>query len=96
MKTLIGKCDVFVGSRMHACIGAVSQCVPTVSLAYSDKFKGVMAPLGESSVVVDLREATFEDTENAINGLFDNRIKKESMMKNKIDTLLVRLSGIIY
>ena len=48
MKYLIGQCDFFVGSRMHSCIAAVSQCVPAVSIAYSDKFIGVMATLGLS------------------------------------------------
>jgi len=32
-KFLIGHCDFFVGARMHACIAAVSQYVPAVTLA---------------------------------------------------------------
>ena len=55
LKSIIGRCDLFLGSRMHACIAAVSQCVPTVSLSYSDKFAGVMATFGASSQVADLR-----------------------------------------
>ena len=42
---------------MHACIAAVSQAVPSVCLAYSRKFKGVMEPLGNGAAVVELRSA---------------------------------------
>jgi len=55
LKSIIGRCDLFLGSRMHACIAAVSQCVPTMSLSYSDKFVGVMETLGVESLVADLR-----------------------------------------
>jgi polysaccharide pyruvyl transferase WcaK-like protein len=55
IKYLIGLCDFFVGSRMHACIAAVSQGVPAVSLAYSDKFIGVMETMGLRNLVADLR-----------------------------------------
>jgi len=54
-KYIIGQCDFFLGSRMHACIAAVSQAVPAVSLAYSAKFIGVMESIGVGGQVVDLR-----------------------------------------
>ena len=41
VKSYISKCHFFIGSRMHATIGAVSCGVPTLPLAYSRKFKGV-------------------------------------------------------
>ncbi len=55
IKALIGHCDLFVGGRMHACIAAISQGVPTVALAYSDKFAGVFETIGLRDLVVDLR-----------------------------------------
>lgn len=56
IKYVIGQCDFFLGSRMHACIAAMSQCVPAVGLAYSRKFAGVLDSVGGGSRVVDLRE----------------------------------------
>ena len=44
---------------MHACIAAVSQAVPTVTLAYSKKAAGVMGMLEPAPPIVDLRS---EDT----------------------------------
>lgn len=56
VKYIIGQCDLFIGARMHACIAAISQAVPCVALAYSDKFRGVISSLGNSDMVVDLRQ----------------------------------------
>jgi polysaccharide pyruvyl transferase WcaK-like protein len=61
IKGVIGCCDYFIGSRMHACIGAISQSVPTTCLAYSDKFAGVMDLAGHENLVADLR--TFQSGE---------------------------------
>ena len=55
MKYLIGQCDFFLGSRMHACIAALSQGVPAVGLAYSKKFLGVLRTIGAEGLVADLR-----------------------------------------
>jgi polysaccharide pyruvyl transferase WcaK-like protein len=56
IKALIGQCDFFLGSRMHACIGALSQCLPAVGLAYSQKFDGVFVSAGVGDLVIDLRK----------------------------------------
>lgn len=55
VKWLIGRTHFFIGARMHACIGALSQGVPTVGLGYSDKFLGVFESAGIGDAVVDLR-----------------------------------------
>lgn len=53
LKGIIGSCDFFVGSRMHACIAALSQCIPTVALSWSHKYPGIMRRLGMESYVID-------------------------------------------
>lgn len=55
IKYIIGLCDFFIGSRMHACIAALSQCIPSVPVAYSRKFIGVMETIGVESYVADPR-----------------------------------------
>lgn len=73
MKTVIGQCDVFVGSRMHACIAAVSQCVPTLGLSYSLKFAGVMKSVGCGVRVVELRTTNAESVCRAIQQVVEQR-----------------------
>jgi colanic acid/amylovoran biosynthesis protein WcaK/AmsJ len=55
IKYVIGQCDFLIGARMHACIAAVSQAIPAVCVAYSDKFIGVMSAIGVDSIVADAR-----------------------------------------
>lgn len=51
----IARCDFFVGSRLHACIAALSQGVPCVAVADNWRFEGVFASAGMQGSVVDAR-----------------------------------------
>lgn len=53
IKYIIGLCDFFIGSRMHACIAALSQSIPAVGIAYSKKFHGVFDSVGLGDCVAD-------------------------------------------
>lgn len=54
-KAYMAKMDFFVGSRMHATIGAFSMGVPTVSVAYSRKFMGLYRSI-KYPYVIDAKE----------------------------------------
>jgi len=56
MKALLGLCDHFAGSRMHSWIGAASQGIPALSLAYSKKARGVLDAFTGVPLVHDLAE----------------------------------------
>lgn len=73
IKHIIGLCDFFIGARMHACIAALSQNVPTVSIAYSKKFKGVMRSIGVEYLVADPRKLGQEEIMGLIDEAFDRR-----------------------
>jgi polysaccharide pyruvyl transferase WcaK-like protein len=62
LKWIIGQADWVCGTRMHAAIAALSQCVPVCALAYSPKAGGVFEACGADEAVVDLR---FEDLGSA-------------------------------
>jgi len=74
LKYIISKCDFFVGSRMHACIAALSSYVPTIPIGYSHKFDGIMKQLGleqfvviiqgESSSIVEKIKKAFESKDS--------------------------------
>lgn len=54
IKQVISGLRFFVGARTHATIAALSSCVPTVSIAYSVKAKGINKDLfGDRPVVLD-------------------------------------------
>ncbi|MCK4793078.1 MAG: polysaccharide pyruvyl transferase family protein [Desulfobacteraceae bacterium] len=72
-KYIIGMCDFFIGSRMHACIAALSQNIPVVGLAYSKKFRGVFETVGAEQHVVDMRQAKIEEILTTIARAFKQR-----------------------
>lgn len=85
IKSVIGQCDVFSGGRMHACIAAVSQCVPTVSLAYSDKFAGVMEVINSPGAgVADLRKADASDVFSLLERTLSSRHELRKQLEERI------------
>ncbi len=84
IKYLIGKCTFFMGSRMHATIAAISQCIPTIGLAYSKKFAGVYETAGIKDCVADLRTLTNKDIMNLIKTTYGLRESITVELEKKI------------
>lgn len=73
LKGIISTCDFFIGARMHSCIAALSQCVPTIGLAYSNKFAGVFNTAGMGQFVLDMRKCSQDEIIKFILNAFDAR-----------------------
>jgi colanic acid/amylovoran biosynthesis protein len=84
MKFLIGACDFLVGSRMHACIAALSQGVPAAALAYSDKFAGVFESIGMQRLVVDLRTTPCDEVVRVVLRAFDERTETARELRGSL------------
>jgi len=84
VKYLIGCCDFFLGSRMHSCIAAISQCVPAIGLAYSGKFIGVFESAGVGNYVVDLRTEDDQEILNQVENGFCNRQETQAKLRTTI------------
>jgi colanic acid/amylovoran biosynthesis protein len=93
MKYLIGQSDFFIGSRMHACIGALSQCVPTTVLAYSKKAAGVMSLAGIRDTVVDLREVGADECAGRILTMLDDRERLRSKLQERMPQVKQQVLG---
>ena len=81
IKYIIGQCDFFIGSRMHACIAAFSQNIPAVAIAYSKKFFGVIQTIEMESLVADPRKMSKEQ----ILALIDQAFEQRNMIKEKLE-----------
>ncbi len=90
-KYLIGRCDFFIGARMHSCIGAVSQSVPTVTLAYSKKAEGVMSHLGVPGLVADLRDYTIDGCIDHIKAMYERRDEVREELALRMPEVLDRI-----
>ena len=84
IKGVIGGCDFFMGSRMHACIAAASQGIATIGLAYSRKFQGVFDSAGVGEMVVDLTKVTTEEAVADCLRLFERRDEAAKELAERI------------
>jgi len=61
LKSIISKCNFFIGARTHATIAALSTGVPTLSIGYSVKSKGINMDLfGHNDFVLDIKDLSAE------------------------------------
>jgi colanic acid/amylovoran biosynthesis protein len=98
-KGIIGHCDLYVSGRLHAGVAALSQCVPTILLAYGHKFYGFAQMLGQEKYVSNNFGGKI-DAQDIITKIHDAWINREcisSDLRNKMPevTKLARLNATI-
>ncbi|MGA2786459.1 MAG: polysaccharide pyruvyl transferase family protein [Verrucomicrobiota bacterium] len=91
LKWVIGQCDFFLGSRMHACIAAISEAVPAIGLAYSRKFKGVFSTLGVEDLVVDLTNVDLD----GVAALVENRFRNRHDVKARLESAVPKIRSTV-
>jgi coenzyme F420 hydrogenase subunit beta len=80
LKGLIGQCDIFIGSRMHANIASLSQGIPTLAIGWSDKYSGIMRRLGMLEYVCHYKTLTFEEVQSKV----DCILAKKEIVRNQL------------
>lgn len=61
-KGVIGRCHMFIGSKMHSAIASTSMMVPTISIAYSHKIDGIIGRmLKQEKAIVDIRTSNYDE-----------------------------------
>jgi colanic acid/amylovoran biosynthesis protein len=70
---LYAQMDLFIGSRMHSCIFAVTQAVPVVALAYQPKTRGVLSWVSDDLAVLPINTFTAEELTDAVMRSLENR-----------------------
>jgi colanic acid/amylovoran biosynthesis protein len=56
LKSIYGWMDLFIGTRMHSNIFALSQGVPTIAIGYLHKTEGIAQMVGIEKWVIDIRQ----------------------------------------
>jgi len=99
IKYVIGCCDLFIGSRMHACIAALSLEVPAIALSYSDKFKGVWQSINMQELVADPRQLDEREIIRIVGEAFEKREQLRQQLRQTIPNvkqqIIVRLQEIL-
>ncbi|MBE0471970.1 MAG: polysaccharide pyruvyl transferase family protein [Methyloprofundus sp.] len=85
IKYVISKCRYFIGARTHSTIAALSSLVPTVSIAYSQKARGINLDLfGDEPVVIPLSELNSEKMYSSFEYLEKNELRLKAMLSDKV------------
>ena len=84
VKWLISNMDWFCGTRMHSTIAALSRGVPTTSIAYSDKTKGVFETCGQGDEVFDPRTLNTQDVIESLKGSLLRRGDLHASLENSL------------
>jgi polysaccharide pyruvyl transferase WcaK-like protein len=91
IKGVISLCDFFIGTRMHACIAAISQCIPTAAVAYSKKFAGVFDSVGVGECVIDARTVSNEEALRRTTEIFQQREQFAKTLPPRIEAARAHL-----
>lgn len=87
LKGFIGRCDMFIGARMHSNIAAISLCIPTIGISYSHKAPGIFKIVGLEKYVCDFRATNFDELKSKIDDVWSNREKIKERMIPKVKKL---------
>lgn len=83
-KNYMSGLDCFIGSRMHATIGAFSAGVPVIPVSYSRKFEGLYGTLGYDHCI----DCSRETVSSAIKKIMDKLMNLELLRKEQKEALL--------
>ncbi len=88
IKYIISKLRFFIGARTHATIAALSSGIPTVSIAYSIKAKGINNDLfGNENPVLQTPDLSNQSLQKSLKWLF----KEENTLKDTLSTRIPEL-----
>jgi colanic acid/amylovoran biosynthesis protein len=60
VKSVIGDCDLLVGSRYHALIAALSQGIPVAAIGWSHKYEELLKEANLSANMLSLGDSTVQ------------------------------------
>jgi polysaccharide pyruvyl transferase WcaK-like protein len=92
LKGIIGCCDMFIGGRMHATIASTSLGIPTLTMAYGDKFYSIIGQtMGQQEYIIDLKQTNYADIQSE----FKSKINSLWIKRVKVRNLLVERSNLV-
>ena len=95
LKGVISSCDMFIGSWMHSTIASTSTGVPTLAIAFSDKFYRVFGKtMGQEEYIVDIRNQEpsrfLTEIKTKLDSLWANREKVKTELKARTEVVQQR------
>lgn len=96
-KSYISSMDLFIGSRMHACIAAFSSNVPVLLLGYSRKFSGLFSGTLDYPYLLDIAEDfSIESVMRVLHDMLQNLPEIKDSIRDKNRTLVIPRLNSLY
>lgn len=92
LRACYGAMDLFVGTRLHSNIFALTQNIPVIAIAYQDKTHGVMAMLGLTPWVIDIDRVEGNQLVSLYKLIWEQRHRVVQDIKNAVQECKERLS----
>lgn len=85
LKYVLSQCTYFIGARTHATIGALSCLVPTISIAYSIKAKGLNRDLfGNEELVLETQKVSQDSLSQCFGVLLQRNMEIRAALADRI------------
>lgn len=88
VKGVIAQTELFIGLRMHSCIGALSMGIPTVCIAYGRKAHGIMGLTGQERWVMDITDITADRLSALVREAWLNREQMRASLAKEMPVVL--------
>jgi len=87
LKPIYGFMDIFIGTRMHSNIFAVSEGVPVIAIGYQHKTRGIMEMMNLEKWTIDINSLEVEQLKLMLSSLWNNRKYIREDLNNSIPNL---------
>jgi colanic acid/amylovoran biosynthesis protein len=86
--------DVFIGTRMHSNIFAMTQNVPVIPIGYLHKTNGIARSVGIEDWVIDINDINAELLINKFDELWKMRHQVRQQLENRIPVLIEQINEV--
>ncbi|MFW6069925.1 MAG: polysaccharide pyruvyl transferase family protein [bacterium] len=88
LKAAYGCMDLFMGTRLHSNIFALTEHVPAITIQYQPKTRGVLRMLGLEEWVIEIEEVDEERLRALLDRLWQERETLERYLQTRLDPIV--------
>ena len=88
IKTVYGKMDLFIGTRMHSNIFALSEGVPVIAIGYQYKTRGIAEMAGMGDWVIEIQDVDEKLLVTRLETLWEKRLKIREQLHRTIPGII--------
>ena len=94
LKSAYGLMDIFIGTRLHSNIFAMSEGTPTVMIQYQYKTLGIAHMLSLSNWVIDINEVSADLLTEKLFDLWDQKIVIQQQLDHLMESIMQQIEQI--